>query len=156
MGCDESGLVLCPMLGVAVGISRLYTTHACINRCLLSCLCAFIFHTESLSMVHGSLVAGTERELQLWPVLPTCQWQSWQVPGRGTSPWRLSVQWTRWLLGGMWLIGAVLWVVHTMYSDIINRFGRGCGPVIWQITNEWMNEWMLNWNAWTLIQDSMV
>jgi hypothetical protein len=23
-----------------------------------------------------------------------------------------------------------------------NRFGRGCGPVLWQITDEWMNEWM--------------
>jgi hypothetical protein len=20
-----------------------------------------------------------------------------------------------------------------------NRFGRGCGPVVWQITDEWMN-----------------
>jgi hypothetical protein len=23
-----------------------------------------------------------------------------------------------------------------------NRFGRGGGPVVWQITDEWMNEWM--------------
>jgi hypothetical protein len=23
-----------------------------------------------------------------------------------------------------------------------NRFGRGCGPVVWQITYEWMNEWI--------------
>jgi hypothetical protein len=22
-----------------------------------------------------------------------------------------------------------------------NRFGRGCGPVVWQITDEWMNEY---------------
>jgi hypothetical protein len=22
-----------------------------------------------------------------------------------------------------------------------NRFGRSCGPVVWQITDEWMNEW---------------
>jgi hypothetical protein len=21
-----------------------------------------------------------------------------------------------------------------------NRFGRGCGPVVWQITNEWTEE----------------
>jgi len=40
----------------------------------------FIFHTESLSMVVGPLVAGAERELQLWPVLPACQRQGWQVP----------------------------------------------------------------------------
>jgi len=40
----------------------------------------FTFHTESLSMFVGSHVAGAERELQLWPLLPACQRQGWQVP----------------------------------------------------------------------------
>ena len=42
--CDGSGPGLCRMLGVAVAVSQLYTTCACINRCLLSCLCGLCFH----------------------------------------------------------------------------------------------------------------
>jgi hypothetical protein len=25
-----------------------------------------------------------------------------------------------------------------------NHFGRGCGPVVWQITDEWMVHWCDN------------
>ena len=42
--CDGSGPGLCPMLDVAVAVTKLHTTSTCINRCLLSCLCGLYRH----------------------------------------------------------------------------------------------------------------
>ncbi|CAD1468311.1 unnamed protein product [Heterotrigona itama] len=43
--------------------------------------------------------SGAEGELQLRLVLPAREWKSREILGRGTSPRRLSLQWTRRLLG---------------------------------------------------------
>jgi len=51
--CDGSGPRLCLMLGVAVAVSKLYTTCACINRCLLSCLCGLYFHFPHRIIKYG-------------------------------------------------------------------------------------------------------
>lgn len=47
-----------------------------------------------------SCLAGTEGELQLRPLLSASEWKSREIPRRGTPPRRLSIQWTRRVLGG--------------------------------------------------------
>lgn len=47
-----------------------------------------------------SYLAGAEGELQLRPLLSAGEWKSWEIPGWGTPPRRLSIQWTCRILGG--------------------------------------------------------
>lgn len=51
--------------------------------------------------------AGAEGELQLRFVLPTREWESREILGRGTSPRRLSVQRARRILGGKYEISSL-------------------------------------------------
>lgn len=60
----------------------------------------FFARSTPMSVDTNSHFTGTERELQLWPLLPAGEWKSWEISGRGASSRRLSFQWTRWLSGG--------------------------------------------------------
>lgn len=66
-----------------------------------------------------SCLAGAEGELQLRPLLPAGEWKSREIPGRGAPPRRLSLQWTRRLLGGKIALFSTSSIFHKFSSRLV-------------------------------------
>lgn len=100
--------------------------HACISRksggggTLWSSLARF---TCALISKFCRLT-GAEGELQLRPLLPTGEWKSRKIPGRGAPSRRLSFQWTRRVPGGKenaLFFLSFYFFIKSFFTSICNR-----------------------------------